>query len=61
MRVMLVNWMMKVSSGLKLKRNTYFISIFYVDKYLSINHDITKNEFLLIGVTAMLIASKLEE
>lgn len=43
MRSVLFDWMMEVCTEFKLKRETYYLAMNYVDKYLSIK-ETTKNE-----------------
>ncbi|CAG9327905.1 unnamed protein product [Blepharisma stoltei] len=61
MRAILYDWMMEVSSEFTLKRETFHLSITYVDRFLSIQKGIKKDEFQLIGLAAMYIAAKTEE
>lgn len=35
MRAILIDWMMEVSSEFHLKRETFYLSTYYVDRYLS--------------------------
>lgn len=43
-----------------LKRETYYLSINFLDRYLSIKKNIQKIELQLIGVTCLYIAAKIE-
>ena len=60
MRAMLVDWLIDVHFKFKLKANTLFLTIWLVDKYLSLKK-IKRNKLQLIGVTCMLISCKYEE
>lgn len=60
MRGVLVDWLVEVADELKLLPDTLYLSVAYVDKYLSINV-ITKKKLQLLGVASMFIASKYEE
>jgi cyclin B len=60
MRAMLVDWMIDVHFKFKLKSDTLFLTIWLIDKYLSIKK-VKRNKLQLIGVTCMLIACKYEE
>ena len=60
MRAMLVDWLIDVHFKFKLKSNTLFLTIWLVDKYLSLKK-IKRNKLQLIGVTCMLISCKYEE
>lgn len=61
MRAILIDWMMEVWNEFTLKRETLYYSINYVDRFLSVQPKVKKEELQLIGVTAMFIASKMEE
>ncbi|ELP86438.1 G2/mitotic-specific cyclin-B, putative [Entamoeba invadens IP1] len=61
MRRKLVDWLSEVSSLLGLLTETYHLIIYIIDKYLSLNKRVGKGEFQLVGVAAILIASKYEE
>jgi len=60
MRSILLDWMMEVSMEYFLKRETYYLSINFLDRYLSIKKNIQKIELQLIGVTCLYIAAKIE-
>lgn len=61
MRAILLDWMMEVCSEFTLKRETYYLSVSYVDRYLSACAEVKKAEFQLLGLTAMFLAAKAEE
>lgn len=61
MRAILFDWMMEVCMEFGLKRETYHYSINYVDRYLSTVRNVDKKELQLIGVSALYMASKVEE
>jgi hypothetical protein len=44
-----------------LRRQTLYYAMNYVDRYLSIHHDVKTSKLQLVGVTALSIASKVEE
>ncbi|KAG7037777.1 Cyclin-A3-4, partial [Cucurbita argyrosperma subsp. argyrosperma] len=60
MRGILVDWLVEVAKEYKLVSDTLYLSISYVDRYLSLNA-ISRQKLQLLGVSAMLIASKYEE
>lgn len=60
MRGILVDWLVEVAEEYKLVSDTLYLSISYVDRYLSLN-EISRQKLQLLGVSAMLIASKYEE
>ena len=61
MRAILFDWMMEVCQEYMLKRETCHYSMHYVDKYLSRVRGVRKSELQLVGVTALFVASKVEE
>jgi hypothetical protein len=61
MRAILVDWMMEVCNEFTLKRETFYYAANYVDRYLSVHRNVKKEELQLVGVSAMFIASKMEE
>ncbi len=61
MRRMLVDWMMEVSEEFAFKRETFHLSVFFVDRYLSIQADFQLDSFQLLGTAALFSASKIEE
>ena len=60
MRAILVDWLIEVHYKFKLNPETLFITVNIIDRYLS--KAVVKRQLLqLVGVTAMLIASKYED
>lgn len=51
--------MMEVSTEFEMKRESYYLAINYVDKYLSTVNTI-KAEVQLVGAACMFMASKME-
>ena len=60
MRAILVDWMVEVAQEYKLVSETLYLSVSYVDRYLSAI-PVQRNQLQLVGVTCMLLASKYEE
>ena len=60
MRAILISWLIEVHLKYLLQPETLFITVNLVDRYCSIQQ-VPRNEYQLLGVTAMLIASKYEE
>jgi len=60
MRAILVDWLVDVHLRFKLLDETLFLTINLIDRYLE-KCDVTRQNLQLVGVTAMLIASKYEE
>jgi len=62
MRGVLVDWLVEVHSQFKLLQETLYMTVYIVDKFLqSEGYSIRRNKLQLVGVTAMFIASKVEE
>eukprot|EP00347_Sterkiella_histriomuscorum_P020198 403338720 len=60
MRLILVGWLLEVHLKFKLLPETLFLTINLIDRY-SEQKQIQRTKYQLLGVTAMLIASKYEE
>lgn len=60
MRAILLDWMMEVSNEFSLKRETFHMAVNFVDRILSVKHNVVKNELQLIGIVSMFMASKNE-
>ncbi|CDW78450.1 UNKNOWN [Stylonychia lemnae] len=60
MRAILVDWLIEVHLKFKLQKETLFITIKIIDRFLE-KEIVTKSRLQLVGVTALLIASKYEE
>ncbi|EGR29663.1 n-terminal domain protein [Ichthyophthirius multifiliis] len=61
MRAILIDWMMEVSMEFMLKRDTFYNAQSIIDRYLQETYNVKKTDLQLIGVTALYIASKIEE
>ncbi|KAI3758842.1 hypothetical protein L6452_06414 [Arctium lappa] len=60
MRGVLVDWLVEVAEEYKLLPDTLYLTISYIDRFLSINA-LNKQRLQLLGVSSMLIAAKYEE
>ncbi|KAL3505092.1 hypothetical protein ACH5RR_034933 [Cinchona calisaya] len=60
MRGVLVDWLVEVAEEYKLLSDTLYLTVSYIDRFLSRNA-ITRQKLQLLGVSSMLIASKYEE
>jgi hypothetical protein len=58
MRAILLDWLIEVCEVYKLHRETYYLTLDYIDRYLSGKNCISKNQLQLIGITCLFIASK---
>ncbi|CAI9769980.1 unnamed protein product [Fraxinus pennsylvanica] len=56
MREILVDWLVEVAEEFKLLSDTLYLTINYIDKYLSA-HDLRRNKLQLLGVSCMLVAA----
>ncbi len=60
MRVILVDWLVEVHAKFKLLPETLFLTVNIIDRYCEVKQ-VQRGNYQLVGVTAMLIASKYEE
>ena len=60
MRSILIDWIIDVHYKFGFTDETLFMSIFIIDRYISIRH-ISRIRFQLLGITAMMLACKHEE
>ncbi|KAL1823288.1 hypothetical protein ACET3Z_010066 [Daucus carota] len=60
MRAILVDWLVEVALEYKLHSDTLYLTVSYIDRYLSVNV-LNRKKLQLLGVSSMLIASKYEE
>lgn len=60
MRQILIDWMVDVHQSFELKEETLFLSLKYLEEY-QVSEEIKKEEYQLVGITCLWIASKYEE
>ena len=60
MRAILIDWLIDVHFKFKLADETLYLTVNIIDRYLE-STSITRNRLQLVGVSAMLIASKYED
>ncbi|XP_059830434.1 G2/mitotic-specific cyclin-B1 [Hypanus sabinus] len=60
MRAILIDWLVQVHRKFQLLQETLYMTVSIIDRFLQDN-PVTKNNLQLVGVTAMLVASKYEE
>ncbi|XP_031565308.1 G2/mitotic-specific cyclin-B-like isoform X2 [Actinia tenebrosa] len=60
MRTILVDWLIQVHTRFHLLQETLYLTISIIDRFLA-NYQVTKQNLQLVGVSAMLLASKYEE
>lgn len=62
MRGVLIDWLIEVHTQFKLLQETLYMTVYIIDKYLQVEGlTIRRNKLQLLGVSAMFIASKVEE
>lgn len=61
MRAILFDWLIEVCEVYKLHRETYYLAVDYIDRYLSAQKKVQKTHLQLIGITCLFIAAKVEE
>ncbi|KAE8661552.1 Cyclin-A3-1 [Hibiscus syriacus] len=60
MREILMGWLVEVTEEYKLVSDTLYLTVSYIDIFLSA-HSVSRNKLQLLGVSCMLIACKYEE
>lgn len=58
MRAILLDWLIEVCEVYKLHRETYYLAVDYLDRFLSTNTKISKTRLQLIGITCLFVAAK---
>lgn len=61
MRALLLDWMIEVTSEFKLHRETFYLAMNYLDRYIGKVYHVEKRNYQLIGTAALLLACKVEE
>lgn len=60
MRLILIDWLVDVHDSFELKEQTLYLALNYLSDY-SAQKEISKEEYQLVGITCLWIASKYEE
>ena len=60
MRSVLMDWIVQVHLRFHLLQETLYLTVAIIDRFLQLQ-DVSRNKLQLVGVTAMLVASKYEE
>ena len=55
------DWLIEVCEVYKLHRETFYLAVDFLDRYLGKADSVPKNRLQLIGVTCLFIGAKLEE
>ncbi|XP_050680525.1 G1/S-specific cyclin-E, partial [Leptidea sinapis] len=61
MRAILLDWLNEVCDVHKMHRETFHLTVDYLDRYLTETLDVQKGSLQLIGITCLFIAAKVEE
>lgn len=64
MRAILLDWLIEVCDVYKLHRETYYLAVDYLDRFLSAKKESSKTpktRLQLIGITCLFVAAKVEE
>lgn len=56
----IISFVDKVCQLHTLQKETYYLAVDYIDRYLMKTEDIQPSELQLIGITALFLASKVE-
>ena len=56
-----IDWLIEVCEVYRLHRETFYLAVDFLDRYLGIAEPVPKNRLQLIGVTCLFIGAKLEE
>lgn len=56
MRAILVDWLVEVAEEYKLVSDTLYLTVNYIDRYLSA-HKVTRKKLQLLGVSCMHVAT----
>ena len=58
MKPILFNWLLDVCADKQYHRETYYLAIDYIDRYLTTQHHIASSRLQLVGITCLFIAVK---
>ncbi|XP_059141212.1 G1/S-specific cyclin-E-like [Physella acuta] len=61
MRSILLDWLSEVCEVYRLHKETFTLSVDFIDRYLSVTKGVPKTQLQLLGISALFIAAKLEE
>lgn len=55
------DWMLDVCEGFSLHRQTFYLSVDYLDRFLGNISDVQRKDLQLITISCIFVATKLEE
>jgi len=61
MRAILLDWLVEVCEVYRLHRETFYLAVDFIDRFLGVAPAVPKNRLQLIGVTCLFIGAKIEE
>ena len=61
MRSVLIDWLVDIHNHFYLSEASLWLCVNIIDRYVACTHDLPRCKFQLVGMTALLIASKIEE
>ena len=61
MRALLADWLIEVCEEFVLHRETYYMALNFVDRYLTAKANVKKSNLQAIGVTTLFMAAKIQE
>jgi len=61
MRAILLDWLIEVCEVYRLHRETFYLAVDFIDRFLSVAPAVPKNRLQLIGVSCLFIGAKIEE
>jgi len=61
MRALLADWLIEVCEEFVLHRETYYMALNFVDRYLTAKSNVKKSNLQAIGVTTLFMAAKIQE
>ena len=61
MRSLLLQWIIEVCSQYGFKRDTYYLTVNLIDRFLTSTCNLQTSRFQLLGVAALMLAAKYEE
>jgi len=61
MRAILLDWLIEVCEVYRLHRETFYLAVDFIDRFLGVAGPVPKNRLQLIGITCLFIGAKIEE
>lgn len=61
MRSILLDWLIEVCEVYRLHRETFYLAVDFIDRYLRLAPEVMKQQLQLVGVTSLFVAAKIEE